>query len=297
MKVSCDVIQDLLPLYAEEMLSADSQKLVEEHLPECEECRQLLNEMREDNPIPIDPNPTPIKKVQGHFRKKKIQAVVIAMFASVILAIAAIGLITAPSFLPFSEDLVTITQEENGNVIVSFDEKVKGYDSHLIHDENDEENVYFIRTWDSIWGNVRDQQLNDIVLNTAGERVDGVYYDEAVGAEGILIFGSGYSGSIAILSDMFYAYYVMIALVFLLIFAAISLVAKNYPRIREIATSIALLPTAYIIGHLFVLRTDGSSYAGTRDLFVIVLLTIPLYFLFQFIYQYRIKKGTKTIKD
>ena len=39
MKVSCDVIQDLLPLYTDQAASADTVALVEEHLASCPACR------------------------------------------------------------------------------------------------------------------------------------------------------------------------------------------------------------------------------------------------------------------
>ena len=32
MKISCDVIRDLLPLYVEDMLSNDSKNIVDEHI-------------------------------------------------------------------------------------------------------------------------------------------------------------------------------------------------------------------------------------------------------------------------
>ena len=39
MKLDCDVIRDLLPLYAEKLASPASSALVEQHLAECEACR------------------------------------------------------------------------------------------------------------------------------------------------------------------------------------------------------------------------------------------------------------------
>ena len=35
-KISCNVIQDIMPLYVDEIVSEDTKKLVEEHLKECE---------------------------------------------------------------------------------------------------------------------------------------------------------------------------------------------------------------------------------------------------------------------
>lgn len=45
MKFDCKVIEDLLPLYSDNVCSDESRKLVEEHLRECEKCRTLLDNM------------------------------------------------------------------------------------------------------------------------------------------------------------------------------------------------------------------------------------------------------------
>ena len=50
MKLDCDVIRDLLPLYAEKLASSASSALVEQHLAECEACRAELEQM--EKPVP-----------------------------------------------------------------------------------------------------------------------------------------------------------------------------------------------------------------------------------------------------
>ena len=42
-----NVIQDLLPLYADRICSGESRELVEEHIAECESCSVLLGQMRD----------------------------------------------------------------------------------------------------------------------------------------------------------------------------------------------------------------------------------------------------------
>ncbi len=46
MKNSCDVIRDLLPLYADDACSNDSRKMVEEHLAECPDCGTVLRRLQ-----------------------------------------------------------------------------------------------------------------------------------------------------------------------------------------------------------------------------------------------------------
>lgn len=46
MKITCNVIRDLIPAYVDDALSEDSRALVDEHLGECEECRAYLAELQ-----------------------------------------------------------------------------------------------------------------------------------------------------------------------------------------------------------------------------------------------------------
>ena len=45
MELSCNVIKDILPLYAEDMTSDDTKKLIECHLRSCEDCKNALAEL------------------------------------------------------------------------------------------------------------------------------------------------------------------------------------------------------------------------------------------------------------
>jgi len=55
MKTNCDIIRDLLPLYAEHITSEATNALVEEHLAECEACRAELEQMEQPVPAPTFP--------------------------------------------------------------------------------------------------------------------------------------------------------------------------------------------------------------------------------------------------
>ena len=54
MKISCDIIKDLLPLYAEDLASEDTKELVEEHLQGCENCQKTLACLRRVIVIPAE---------------------------------------------------------------------------------------------------------------------------------------------------------------------------------------------------------------------------------------------------
>lgn len=46
MKINCNIIRDLLPLYADQICSNESRELVDEHLTECSDCSALLQQIR-----------------------------------------------------------------------------------------------------------------------------------------------------------------------------------------------------------------------------------------------------------
>ena len=47
MKMKCEVIQDLLPLYCDHQASPESCRLIEDHLQECDSCRKVYEEIAE----------------------------------------------------------------------------------------------------------------------------------------------------------------------------------------------------------------------------------------------------------
>ena len=47
--MECEVIRDLLPLYADEVCSEKSRSLVDEHLAACPECEAILRELKRDD--------------------------------------------------------------------------------------------------------------------------------------------------------------------------------------------------------------------------------------------------------
>ena len=71
MKNECNIIKDILPLYVEDMVSADTSAFVEEHLEKCAECRAELEDMKkssglEKNTISVEDEVMPLKA----FKKK-----------------------------------------------------------------------------------------------------------------------------------------------------------------------------------------------------------------------------------
>ena len=70
MRNECNIVRDLLPLYAENMVSADSRDFVEEHLKGCEACRLELAGLLEDGGIMDAKESAAARKAEAKLLKK-----------------------------------------------------------------------------------------------------------------------------------------------------------------------------------------------------------------------------------
>ena len=94
MKFNCSIVEDLLPLYLEDMCSEDSKAALEEHLQECPACREKLARMKNSDIIPQvkkHESKFPItdyaKKVKRHRIRVGLFVAFISMMAACILAL------------------------------------------------------------------------------------------------------------------------------------------------------------------------------------------------------------------
>ena len=55
MKNECSIVRDILPLYAEKMVSKDTSEFVKGHLENCPICRAELEKLREPVEVQAEP--------------------------------------------------------------------------------------------------------------------------------------------------------------------------------------------------------------------------------------------------
>lgn len=283
MKVTCNIIKDVLPLYLENMLSDDSCVMVEEHIEQCRECKIYLDEMKNFNKIPVDTNTSPLLKIKSTLRKKKIQTSLLSMMFSIMVLVITISFLTAPEYIPYSEESVTINEIGNGSILAIFDDTVYGYNISSYPTEDNTGYVYHITTWNSIWNrNIKKSNVNNTILNPNGENVASVYYYQTDGSEDILIYGKDINpgGGIITLPRLFLSYYSLIAIVLATICGSIMLLFRRNREVIKFIMKLFFLPVSYLLGQLIIKGFTTSSYTATRDFYAILLIMIPLYIAF-----------------
>ena len=86
MKLNCELVQDLLPLYAEGMLKEGNRRLVEEHLEECESCRALLGEL-ESPAVEVEHHADGLKGFRKKLRRHTFTVAAVTAFVVIFLAL------------------------------------------------------------------------------------------------------------------------------------------------------------------------------------------------------------------
>ena len=128
MKNECSIIRDILPLYVENMVSEDTSEFVKEHLESCPACRAELEKLREPVGVQTEPQPdmdaAPLKRLKKALLMKKVQTILCTAAVLLALMLSVISFLTAPEYFAYSPELVTVTEEANGAVTLSFSNEV-----------------------------------------------------------------------------------------------------------------------------------------------------------------------------
>ena len=91
MKITCDVIQDLMPSYVDGILSEDSRALVEEHMGTCQECRKMLEIMKEEQgkeQNQMRSSAATLKKIRKKLIIRRVLTAAVAVILTLIAAAA-----------------------------------------------------------------------------------------------------------------------------------------------------------------------------------------------------------------
>ncbi|WP_394121967.1 zf-HC2 domain-containing protein [Planococcus donghaensis] len=87
MNKECAIVQDLLPLYEEELLQLETKHFVEEHLKSCHECRRMAEQSQIPLPAEVKPGGSPEKMI----RKITVRLTTIQIFFVAIAFMLAMG--------------------------------------------------------------------------------------------------------------------------------------------------------------------------------------------------------------
>lgn len=92
MNANCEIIEDLLPLYADGVCSAQSRKAVEQHMLECEKCRNAFARAQAMPAVHVAPQqPAKEKAVKNGFRKIRMRWLASVLAVAVVIGLLFLG--------------------------------------------------------------------------------------------------------------------------------------------------------------------------------------------------------------
>ncbi len=290
MKNECSIVKDLLPLYEEKMVSAGTADFVEEHLRGCEACRKEYERVKEPpTPLPSG-GKVPLMTLRRKLRIRRLQTVALTAVFVLALAVSALALLGAPIYLPYAEGLVTVGADGKEGLTLTFEEKITDF-RYDFYDDPDDAGVAvcYLEIWTMPWDQWRNggkerlsvtipAQNKPIRLfylpNDGGESICLARYDPE--AENPLETDGETKGDI-VLPRLVLGYYFLIAAAALTLAGAVWLFVRKRPKARIWVERVGLCPAAYLLSHSIVSGIRWATYSASRDLALILFLTLLLY--------------------
>lgn len=286
MKNKCNIVQDILPLYLENMISTDTKQFVDEHLSQCAECEKKLELLKTDMCVEknyqVEEAPVQvINKIRWDIKKKRVVTGILSAVISVIVVILSFAYLTAPEYLPYTESFDIITaSENNGIVTLSF----KGEYEFSQREQGVYDISLYNTAWNKLFGNTKKQT---IAVNPNGEEVNTIYYVSNGGQEDKIIYGRNpfTNGGVVTLPRLVLNYYFTVVMLIVLVLIVFYFIFRKKEKAKAIIVKILFMPVSYILSHIMIKGWNATSYSVTRDFFLSLLLTIPIYFVFYMIYK------------
>lgn len=280
MRNECNIIRDILPLYAEKMASPDTTDFVEAHLKNCEACRKEYERAKESQPVLTPSDTAPLLKLRKKMRIKKIQTIVLTAVFVIALLVSAYAVLDAPLYFPYTEGLITAEPVENGGLRITFDEAVTNFDC-VIYPDPDGGKFYYcdIQAWTSLWDKWLSKDkgaLSTTVFPKSSYPIT-VEYLPNDGSESICVYGNAGSAGQIVLPRLALGYYLILAIAAAVVMVMIRFLTRRKAELRVWAERIGLYPVSYIISHCIVAGIHTPSYSLPRDFSLIIFISVLLY--------------------
>lgn len=289
MKNECSIVCDLLPLYAEDMVSEDTAEFVKEHLGNCPTCRAELEKLRKPvQPVAAqhvpDIDAEPLKRLKKALLMEKVQAILCTAAVLLALMLSGLSFLTAPEYFAYSQELVTVTEGANGEATISFSSEITNYKLQRIANPADKQTVYHLEVWTCAWDRMFSKPgAQDVTVKPENGHELLIYFTQFINQSSsnsaVCIYGEiePDSGGWMALPGLSMGYWLAINIVLLVILGVIWLNLRKKEKPRRLVERLILIPIAYMLGHLCVLGFHTLSYSEWRDAQMILAIGILFY--------------------
>ena len=316
MDKTCSIVQDLLPLYEEDMLREETKEFVDGHLVQCAACRAELDALKADvKPQPVSAQP--LRELKKRLRRKKLTAVLLAVTLALTLATTGFAYLTAPQYLPYDETEWMITRSPralaDGSIMSDGLTDLSGIESISVNlltpvsgtkvtstqDPDSGKTVYFITAWRTpldTWCGTFDvsdtgdhaQREANALLNALGETESArtlftldatnctAIYYSPNNGQDDVLLCGSRDGGVISLPRLALGYYALLSLT-LFITLGIAFFICRRKKAGKMLGYLALIPASYLAGHLLVKGFTTTSYQMQRDFSLIAFAAVLIY--------------------
>ena len=286
MKLSCPIVRDLLPLYAENLASAESRDAVETHLQDCPACRKLLADMKTDFGASTVTETRPLLRIRRILRLRWLRGALLAAMLALAVAFCIAEVQTRPYYLPCPH-IIKVFDNKAGLYFVA-DVECDSWVSYVTPDP-DGGYIIFLSFMNTRHANSRTDMKDEphflVKWGETAERnrvfqksdIRAVYYSNNDGmTDAKLLWGTPVADGVQELPRLALTYYLLLAAVLAILFGLLALVFRKKP-VSRVFLCIALAPLAFCAAVLATRGFETATYSLTQELPLIGWASLALY--------------------
>ena len=133
------MIRDLLPLYAEDMVSPESKALVEDHLQGCESCTKELEDLKNTPKLPLEVETGSLRRVGNAIQKRRTLTALAAAMTAIALIVTVYIFMNTTIYLTAGQAVEGLELREDGGLAIDFADCTNGNSR-----TDSEENIFLL---------------------------------------------------------------------------------------------------------------------------------------------------------
>lgn len=313
MENNCNIVKDIIPLYAEGIACDDSAQLVESHVSSCADCSALLEKIKSDSSDApkIPDSAAPLRLVKAALRYRRIRIAALCALCVFLVFTMIFSASVTRRYIPYSADVISVEELADGALHISLPEDATGYeidytsnyDTDAIsispadvtgyeidrtsgNDTSEKVDTIQISVWRSEFGKLMGSSTTDIYI-PASKGISYVdYCDFANDGELIRVFGeSSYAGAM-VLERLVLGYYTILAVLGLIIFGLLWLILRR-KRAGKVMKYLFFLPASYLLGHFMIMGKDMLTYTAAENFGFILTAFAAVYAIIVIVLRWR----------
>ncbi len=148
MEISCDIIRDVLPLYAEDLVSTDTRNMVDEHLCKCDPCTKQLAILKKAAQLPIEVETHSLERVSHSIKKQRILTVLCVLTTILSILWGSVVFMTSPIYLTAEQAIEGVELRPDGGLAIDLP---RGHMGSMSYDIGEDDKVMASNTTRYDW--------------------------------------------------------------------------------------------------------------------------------------------------